>query len=379
MNDRVRFGLGNKFVFLLGMICAITIMGTALFLWGFFDEKTPNTQINDPIKEETEQKKERKEDSRDLSKLTITALADYYANVLTHRKFYRNRGDMRTEIRKRSTKEIAQICEAFENTAYGNNLIAYAAMLGDYGSEKAIKTLGSYYNRKNLSDSVVDFGIAKAIDSNPSELSRRIFLDAFRSLKQEQMLVRISRGLARFRHDEEIADAMMQRIPGIKHDTVRADVMSSLVAVNTEQGFEFVKAIALGHRAVGPEEQRYKAAKALVYCEDITKSTSAIREILFSENLPDNMTWFCCSALKSMALSGKTEPVDVLYDLAISEKNYTPEFQAACHWLSQTKTQPAIASLQKLATTLQDPKMNAHAQEALKECKKTKSKEAFDK
>ncbi|MFH1550461.1 MAG: hypothetical protein ABIH04_07890, partial [Planctomycetota bacterium] len=105
-------------------------------------------------------------DTTDLTTLKPVKLAKYCGDVLLGR-ISRNPNEIEAAIDDLAEPEVDELCQAFLKTPYGIDIRGYAMALSRIGTEKALRTLGTYYKR-DLPDSFIDHGVTRYLSATRS-------------------------------------------------------------------------------------------------------------------------------------------------------------------------------------------------------------------
>ena len=365
----------NVVVFAAGVVCAVVCMGAALWAFGVIDLGNTSAKADEIVADgdspghdgDTPSCKEIPEDTTDLGKLKVMELARYYHNAMMG-KIKRNRDDIRAAVAKLTEEDIDLMCESFKNEPTGNGLTKYALVLSDVGTEKALRTLGTFYLRPDLKNSFQDFGISIGLGSTGCRTAEDILIEAFNSLEQAELRKAIAFGLARFSGNIRASLALMRRIP-LAEEGECMILLGCLGMVGDDDGARMLKAIAEGEYNDNAVLAKIRSNAINAFRRSPYSGTVPIlREIAFhSACQSENLQMTTISVLGKRAAVGGKEAVDVLCDIGLKEQKRASLFDMCLTKLSTVNCKdPTIrSSLQRLLRDLEKEELKAKVRNIL--------------
>ena len=278
-------------IFAAGGVCTLLVVVAGLWFSGLLVLGSSDAEAQgDPITEthapDTPKPKEQPEDTTDLGKLKVMELAQYYDKVRLG-KINRKREDIRAAIAKLTPEDIDLMCASFLKEPTGPGLTKYALVLSDVGTEKALRTLGTFYKRPDLKNGSSDYSITLCISSTVDPVARDVLKAAFESHPHKEMRKLIALGLGRFRGDEELSGIFIERIPLVDEDESQV-LMMSLGAIGTDEGVEYLKSIARGKY---PKLDNVRSSSVNAFRRSShPRVAEIVREIAFDPDCQDEKT-----------------------------------------------------------------------------------------
>ena len=298
----------KKHVFMMALVAVSfsSITFAALWIGGVLDlsshgDDLPTDRIGDTSQAS-------KEDQTNLSELTPLELAEYYYQAFLQH-VARDRDDIREAVAHLSPQDIDLLCAKFKEEPTGEGLTKYALVLADAGTEKALRTIGSFYERPDLLDSMDDFQITLCLITTRHPVAREVLLKAYCNLQLKELRKVVGLGLGAFKGDDEIGSLLIQRIPLVESD--ECDVLLvALGILSTDAGVQYLQRIAQGEL---PELNKYreKAVNAFRRCRH-PKSPDVLLEIALHPNCQDyQLQYTSISVFGDWAVAGLPTAIDV--------------------------------------------------------------------
>lgn len=300
-------------------------------------------------------------DTTDLASLDPIQLAAYSQNI-AFGKIRRDPKDVDAAIQNLSEEKIDALCKAFKKTPYGPDIRGFAITLSKIGTEKALRTLGTFYKRENLPDSFLDQGVSRYLGDTHSPIAEEILLDAYDSLKQTEIRKVVLIGLMRFCDSKAVTSMLLQRIPNIEDASECKIAMGCLAASGDKDGFELIKQTALGN-GNRPKPIRLCAAGALQYSGN-AGGVDALRQIMMACLGDVEMCKQCAHSLQGLLGSNVSEEAaQALCDIAL-EKDVSVETRRACMLaLAEVDNKHTSEALGKLSREMENADMRRWAEE----------------
>ena len=371
----VRFSIGgicgmkgnNIAVFAAGVFCAL--VGVAAGLWfsgllvlGSSDAEAQGDPIVEAHAPDTPKPKVLPEDTTDLGKLKVMELAKYYHNVMMGR-IKRDREDIRAAIAKLTQEDIDLMCDSFLKEPTGPGLTKYALVLSDVGTEKALRTLGSFYRRPDLKDSFDDYQTSLCLAETRSSIAKEILFNACRDLSQEELRKNVTLCLARFR-DTDVSELFIGKIPMASEKEIPV-LLIALGMVGLDDSVAYLKKIAIGAHP-DLDEYRKNATNAFRRCPH-AQTVDLVREIAFHADCQDEkLQRTCISVLGHWAEAGKSEAVEALCAEAVKEQKREDLFNRCIDKIMKLQdTDIKSKVLMQLLDELEDPRLKKVVSEKL--------------
>jgi len=345
-------------------VLVLAIVALAVFKIGVHSSSpdttsTPGSESADPSGDVRGQP--RPMDTTDLKTLKPVELTKYYCNASLGR-VRRNPDEIEAAIDDLTESEVDELCQAFLKTRSGLGIQGLAMALSRIGTEKALRTLGTYYKR-DLPDSFLDNGVTRYLSATRSPIAEEILIDAYRNISRNQLRKAILGGLGKFAGSEAVTSLLIDTIPKIEEESEARMAIGHIADLGTARSVEFLVGVALGDYP-GLRKFGNYAIHALGFSK-AASAADALMSIARRRRNDAAAMKTCIESLDRLAKSGRKDAVSALYGLALAFEDGSDGTCSACiEALSGFDSEDSRKVLESLARDLKDEEMRKKAEAA---------------